>query len=104
MIQLAAAPSGDDPRRFAAELLAVIVGDETNSRLYWELVDPGLVESAEIGYYEYEGAGTYMTFLNGSPVCTRPSTLAASRLRNSNKPATKSPRELSCAVNDRWGD
>ena len=70
IIQLAAAPSGSDPRRFAAELLCVIVGDDTNSRLYWELVDPGLVESAEIGYYEYEDAGTYLTFLNGTPNST----------------------------------
>lgn len=67
IIQLAAAPSCNDPRRFAAELLTVIVGDDTNSRLYWELVDPGLAESAECGYYEFEGAGTFLTFLNGSP-------------------------------------
>lgn len=70
IIQMAAAPSGSDPRRFAAELLCVIVGDDTNSRLYWELVDPALAESAEVGYYEYEGAGTYLTFMNGSPEST----------------------------------
>ena len=64
---MAAAPSGSDPRRFAAELLCVIVGDDTNSRLYWDLVDPALAESAEVGYYEYEGVGTYLTFLSGSP-------------------------------------
>ncbi|MCX7410932.1 MAG: pitrilysin family protein [Planctomycetales bacterium] len=67
IIQMAAAPSGSDPRRFAAELLCVIVGDDTNSRLYWDLVDPALAESAEVGYYEYEGVGTYLTFLSGSP-------------------------------------
>ena len=44
VIQLAPAPSGSDPLRFAAELMAVIVGDDCNSRLYWELLDPGLVE------------------------------------------------------------
>ncbi len=71
IIQMAAAPSASDPRRFAAELLCVIVGDDTNSRLYWDLVDPALVESAEVGYYEYEGAGTYLTFLNGSPESTK---------------------------------
>lgn len=67
IIQLAAAPSGNDPLRFAAELLAVIVGDDSNSRLYWELLDPGLVESAEMGYYDYEETGAYLTFLNGPP-------------------------------------
>jgi predicted Zn-dependent peptidase len=71
IIQLAPAPSCTDARRYAAELLTVIVGDDSNSRLYWELVDPGLAESAECGYYEYEGAGTYMTFLNGAPESTQ---------------------------------
>ena len=70
IIQLCPAPSCNDPRRFAAELLTVIVGDDSNSRLYWELVDPGLAESAECGYYEFEGAGTFLTFLNGSPDST----------------------------------
>ena len=71
IIQLAPAPSGSDPLRFAAELMAVIVGDDCNSRLYWELLDPGLVESAELGYYEYEETGAYLTFLNGPPEETR---------------------------------
>lgn len=70
IIQLAAAPSCSDVRRFAAELLTVIVGDDTNSRLYWDLVDPGLAESAECGYYEFEGTGTFLTFLNGPPEST----------------------------------
>lgn len=71
IIQLASAPDCHDPRRFAAELLTVIVGDDSNSRLYWDLVDPGLAESAECGYYEFEGAGTFLTFLNGSPESAR---------------------------------
>ena len=71
IIQLAPAPSGSDPLRFAAELMAVVVGDDCNSRLYWELMDPGLVESAEIGYYEYEETGAYLTFLNGPPEDTK---------------------------------
>ena len=71
IIQLAPAPDCHDPRRYAAELLTVIVGDDSNSRLYWELVDPGLVESAECGYYEFEGVGTFLTFLNGAPESTR---------------------------------
>jgi len=71
MIQLASAPACTDERRYAAELLTVIAGDDSNSRLYWELVDPGLAESAECGYYEFEGAGTYLTFLTGPPETTR---------------------------------
>ena len=71
IIQLAPAPSGSDPLRFAAELMAVVVGDDCNSRLYWDLLDPGLVESAEMGYYEYEETGAYLTFLNGPPEETK---------------------------------
>lgn len=71
IIQLAPAPSGSDPLRFAAELMAVIVGDDCNSRLYWELLDPGLVESAEMGFYDYEETGAYLTFMNGPPEDTK---------------------------------
>ena len=71
IIQLAPAPSGSDPLRFAAELMSVVVGDDCNSRLYWDLLDPGLVESAEMGYYEYEETGAYLTFLNGPPEETK---------------------------------
>lgn len=67
IIQFAPAPSGSDPLRFAAELMSVIVGDDCNSRLYWELLDPGLVESAEMGFYEFEETGAYLTFVNGPP-------------------------------------
>lgn len=71
IIQLSPAPSGNDPLRFAAEMMSVVVGDDCNSRLYWELLDPGLVESAEMIYYEFEDAGTYMTVLNGPPEDTK---------------------------------
>ena len=71
LIQLSPAPSGRDPLRFAAELLSFIVGDDCNSRLYWELLDPGLVESADMAYCDYEDAGAYLTFLNGPPEETK---------------------------------
>jgi predicted Zn-dependent peptidase len=65
--QACAAPDAHDSLRFAAELLSVIVGDEQNSRLYWELVDPGHVELAELNYNDYDDAGTYLFFLSGDP-------------------------------------
>lgn len=82
IIQLAAAPDCNDVRRFAAELLTVIVGDDSNSRLYWELVDPGMAESAECGYYEFEGTGTYLTFLNGPPEATAENLERITRIYN----------------------
>lgn len=67
LMQLAPAPSASDPRRHAAELLTVIAGDDGNSRLYWELVDPGHAESCDVSYNELDGAGTYMTYLGSDP-------------------------------------
>ena len=64
VMELAAAPGGGDPLRFAAELLSVIVGDDSSSRLYWDLVDPGHVEVAEVSYNDYDEVGTYLTYLS----------------------------------------
>lgn len=65
--QMAPAPSAVDPHRFAAELLAVIVGDHGSSRLYWDLVDTGDAEGADLGYHEYHGCGAWMTYLTCAP-------------------------------------
>ncbi|HAD60244.1 MAG TPA: insulinase family protein [Planctomycetaceae bacterium] len=67
IMQMGVAPRGTDDLRFAAELLAVVVGDDSGSRLFWDLVDPGHVESADLGYNEYDGAGTWMTYLSCMP-------------------------------------
>jgi predicted Zn-dependent peptidase len=66
-LQLANGPSATDDDRFAAKLLATILGDDSGSRLYWELVDPGLAESATLGHYDYQGTGLYMTYLSCDP-------------------------------------
>ena len=67
IMQMGSAPKGTDELRFAAELLSVVVGDDSGSRLFWELVDPGHVDSAELGYNEYDGAGTWMSYLGCQP-------------------------------------
>ncbi|MBI1345519.1 insulinase family protein [bacterium] len=67
VVQLMPAPSATDPLRFAADMLTVIVGDDGNSRLYWELVDPGHADGCEISLQDFEGTGTYLIFLSGSP-------------------------------------
>lgn len=67
VMQMAAAPPADSHLRYAADLLAVVVGDDSGSRLYWELVDLGHAEAAEIGYNEYDGSGTWLTYLSCSP-------------------------------------
>lgn len=67
IMQMGIAPEGDHALRFAAELLGVVVGDDSGSRLFWDMVDPGFVDSAEVGYNEYDGAGTWMTYLSCAP-------------------------------------
>ncbi|MEZ6126430.1 MAG: pitrilysin family protein [Planctomycetaceae bacterium] len=67
IMQMGIGPKATDELRFAAELLAVIVGDDSGSRLFWELVDPGHVEAADLGYNEYDGTGTWMTYLSCDP-------------------------------------
>lgn len=67
VLQLADAPPSEDEDRYAAKLLATMFGDDSGSRLYWELVDPGLVESASLGHYEYLGAGMFFTWVSSVP-------------------------------------
>lgn len=67
VVQLSAGPSTNDDDRYAARLLSTIVGDDSGSRLFWELVDTGQAESASIGSQEFQGTGVYMTWLSCLP-------------------------------------
>ncbi len=67
IMQMGPGPESQNELRFAAELLAVVVGDDSGSRLFWDLVDPGHAESADLGYSEYDGAGAWMSYLSCSP-------------------------------------
>jgi predicted Zn-dependent peptidase len=60
-------PAADSPLRHAAELLSMAVGDDSGSRLYWELIDPGLADSADCSYYDYEGTGAFYTSFSCQP-------------------------------------
>jgi predicted Zn-dependent peptidase len=66
-LQMARGPAARDPDRYAAKLLSMVLGDDSGSRLYWELVDPGLAENAEMNHYEYEGAGVFLTGMSCTP-------------------------------------
>jgi predicted Zn-dependent peptidase len=67
ILLMASAPPAESADRFGADVLASAVGDGTGSRLFWELVDPGLAETAELDYHEFHGTGTFMTY-----VCCEP--------------------------------
>jgi predicted Zn-dependent peptidase len=67
VLQIADAPSSEDASRYAAKLLATIIGDDSGSRMYWDLVDQGLAETASLGHYEYLGVGMFYTWLACEP-------------------------------------
>jgi predicted Zn-dependent peptidase len=61
------APSGQDPDRFAAELVAAIIGDSTGSRLFYALIEPALADEASTTFEPMDGAGMFMTFVSADP-------------------------------------
>jgi predicted Zn-dependent peptidase len=67
VLQLAAGPAAEDADRYAAKLLTMVLGDDSGSRLYWELVDPGLAETAVMSHGEHQGAGLLMTYMSCEP-------------------------------------
>jgi predicted Zn-dependent peptidase len=58
--------SAQDPRRFAASLLGVIVGDNVGSRFFWELVDKALAESASMQFGPMDGTGAFYSYIRCS--------------------------------------
>jgi predicted Zn-dependent peptidase len=67
VMQIAAGPAAEDDDRYAARLLGTIVGDDTGSRLFWELVDTGKAEMAAFGAHEFQHAGIFVTYLACAP-------------------------------------
>jgi len=67
ILQLVAGPAAEDDDRYAARLLGTIVGDDSGSRLFWELVDTGRAETAAFGAHEFQHAGIFMTYLSCAP-------------------------------------
>jgi predicted Zn-dependent peptidase len=66
-VRLSNAPSATDEDRFVAKAMALIVGDDSGSRLYWEMVDPGLAEHASVTHYEFDGAGAFLLYMSCEP-------------------------------------
>jgi predicted Zn-dependent peptidase len=64
---------GDESNRarYAAYLLTHIVGDEVGSRMYWNLLDPGLADSCGFSMVEYSDAGAYLMSLSCAPDMVR---------------------------------
>jgi predicted Zn-dependent peptidase len=59
--------AAQSPDRFAAEIVAEVLGAGEGSRLFWALVDPGLAEAARLGHSEEDGAGAFMAYVSCDP-------------------------------------
>lgn len=61
------APGIDDERRYAAGILAQILGSPDNSRLHWSLIEPGIAEEAQSSFDAHDGFGEFFVFASGEP-------------------------------------
>lgn len=60
-------PDMQDERRFAARILADVIGECDGSRFYWSLVDKAIADEADFGFYPHDHCGSYYLSL-----CTEP--------------------------------
>jgi predicted Zn-dependent peptidase len=60
---MSAGVAAQDTRRFAASLLAVIIGDDVGSRFFWELVDKALAEAATMQFGAMDGTGAFHSYI-----------------------------------------
>lgn len=63
-VRMSAGPDERDADRYAAKLLATVLGDSSGSRLYWALVDPGAAEQATLHHHDFLDAGLFITQLS----------------------------------------
>ncbi len=65
------APPCQDRRRFAAQILATILGDHAGSRLFYALVEPAIADEAGTYYDALDAAGGFITFISAGPGAPR---------------------------------
>ena len=59
--------SAQDDERYPLTILSMILGDGSGSKIYWQLVDPGLVESAGAECDERDGTGVFIASASMEP-------------------------------------
>lgn len=67
VLAISPGPAAESPLRYSAYMLALTLGDDTGSRLYWALVDPGLADSADTSFHDYQGTGSFFTSFSCEP-------------------------------------
>lgn len=53
--------------RFPADIISDIIGGGEGSRLFWELIDPGLADSVRLSHDEEDGAGAFFGYASCDP-------------------------------------
>ncbi len=53
------APIPQGRNYYIAKIIAALIGEESGSRFYWELSDPGLVDTAQFSYTDYSQVAAY---------------------------------------------
>ena len=53
--------------RFVADIISDVVGGGEGSRLYWELIEPGLADSVRLSHDEEDGAGAFFGYASCDP-------------------------------------
>ncbi len=67
VLQFAPGVPRTDHQKYATRLMASIVGDDSGSRLYWDLVDSGKAETAVVFTQEFQDCGIVGRYLACSP-------------------------------------
>lgn len=67
MLMQSPGPALNDDRRYAASMLAHILGDSDGSRLYWALIEPGIADEAQSQYEGRDGLGEVLVYASCSP-------------------------------------
>ena len=60
-------PAAQDANRYAAAVLANIIGDDTGSRLYWALIDTALADEADLEFEPMDGTGLFYAYISCDP-------------------------------------
>jgi predicted Zn-dependent peptidase len=59
--------SMQDPDFYAAELLSMILGDATGSRLFWNVLQKGLAENVGASFSPFDGTGMFIVYASANP-------------------------------------
>lgn len=89
----------NDPSRYALRLLSSVIADESGSRLFWELIDTGLAETAALWPQFFQECGCIVGYLCCAPEDTQHNIDAIQRVFQQVIDLGVSQRELDLARN-----